>query len=73
MFIDLSVSLDQFVLRFIAGETAAYGSWWENAVSWIAARHGNSAFLLVRYEDLLSDPISTIAKSGRIPGHSGGR
>ena len=62
MFIDLSVSLDQFVLRFIAGETAAYGSWWENAVSWIAARHGNPAFLLVRYEDLLSDPISTIAK-----------
>jgi Sulfotransferase domain len=62
MYINRSVSLDQFVARFIAGETSAYGSWWENVASWIAARQGNPAFLLVRYEDLLSDPIITLAK-----------
>jgi hypothetical protein len=62
MYISRSVSLDQFVSRFIAGETSAYGSWWENAAGWIAARQGNTAFLLVRYEDLLSDPVNTLAK-----------
>ena len=61
-YINVSVSLDQFVSRFVAGETSPYGSWWENAASWIAARHGHPAFLLVRYEDLLSDPINTLAK-----------
>ena len=30
--------------------------------SWIAARHGNPAFLLVRYEDLLAEPVGETAK-----------
>lgn len=57
------VSLDEFGRRFLAGETSSYGSWWENVASWIAARHGNPAFLLVRYEDLLAD---SIGETGRI-------
>ena len=61
-YIEADVTLEQFVKRFIAGETSSYGSWWEHAASWIAARHGNPAFLLVRYEDLLSDSIGETAK-----------
>jgi Sulfotransferase domain len=61
-YIDSNVSLEEFVERFIAGGTSSYGSWWEHAASWIAARHGNPTFLLVRYEDLLADSIGETAK-----------
>src|ERR1035438_10894845 len=61
-YIEPDVTLEQFVKRFIAGTTCSYGSWWEHAASWIATRHGNPAFLLVRYEDLLSDSIGETAK-----------
>lgn len=62
-YIEPDLTLEQFVPRFIAGETSSYGSWWEHAAGWIAARQANPAFLLVRYEDLLSDPI---ARTGEI-------
>jgi len=61
-YIEPHVSLEQFVKRFIAGETSSYGSWWEHVASWTAARHGNPAFLLVRYEDLLAESIGETAK-----------
>ncbi|MFY9904256.1 MAG: sulfotransferase domain-containing protein [Terriglobales bacterium] len=61
-YIEADVTLEQFVKRFIAGETSSYGSWWEHAASWIAARHGNPSFLLVRYEDLLEDSIGETKK-----------
>lgn len=61
-YIEPEVTLEQFVRRFIAGETSSYGSWWEHAASWIAARQGNPAFLLVRYEDLLEDAIGETRK-----------
>jgi hypothetical protein len=61
-YIEPDVTLEEFVKRFIAGETSSYGSWWEHAASWIGARHGNPAFLLVRYEDLLSDSVGETAK-----------
>ena len=56
-YIGSDVSLEEFAKRFIRGETSSYGSWWEHTGSWIAARQGNPAFLLVRYEDLLADSI----------------
>jgi len=61
-YIDQDVSLEEFVKRFIAGETSSYGSWWEHAASWIAARRGNPAFRLVRYEDLLADSVGEAGK-----------
>lgn len=72
-YIEPDVSLEQFVKRFIAGGTSSYGSWWEHAASWIAARHGNPAFLLVRYEDLLSDSIGETAKIAEFLGIHAGR
>lgn len=44
-----------FVERFMAGAWDSYGSWYENAKSWIALRDGAEGFLLLRYEDLLHD------------------
>jgi hypothetical protein len=61
-YIESDVTLEQFVKRFIAGTTSSYGSWWEHTASWIGTRHGNPAFLLVRYEDLLADSIGETAK-----------
>lgn len=61
-YINPDVSLEEFAGRFLRGETSSYGSWWEHAGSWIAARQGNPAFLLVRYEDLLADSIGETRK-----------
>jgi Sulfotransferase domain len=61
--IDPSLSLDAFVTQqFLAGKSSAYGSWWENAASWISARRGDPSFLLVRYEDLLSQTVCQLAR-----------
>jgi hypothetical protein len=67
-YIEAGVTLEQFVDRFMAGETSSYGSWWEHTSSWIAARHGNPGFLLVRYEDLLSDSIGETGKIAKFLG-----
>ena len=57
------VSLEEFGRRFLLGTTSSYCSWWEHTASWIGARRGNPEFLLVRYEDLLSNSID---ETGRI-------
>ena len=71
-YIDPDLSLEQFVKRFIAGETSSYGSWWEHTASWIGARQGNPAFLLVRYEDLLADSVGETAKIAEFLGIQAG-
>jgi hypothetical protein len=47
--------IDQYVKRFVAGESGPYGSWGENVASWVASRQNHPRFLLVRYEDLESN------------------
>jgi hypothetical protein len=49
--------LDRYVARFVSGTVARYGSWGEHVASWLAAGRGHSAFLLLRYEDLLDHPL----------------
>jgi hypothetical protein len=61
-YITPEMTLEQFIKPFLAGKTSSYGSWWEHAASWIGPLYGNPAFLLVRYEDLLTDPIGETAK-----------
>ena len=51
-----------FLEPFMAGELDTYGSWAENVGSWLGAREGSSDFDLIRYEDLHSDPIATLAR-----------
>ncbi len=45
--------MEEFVPRFVAGETCPYGSWGENVGSWLAARQTSPDFLLLRYEDMI--------------------
>ncbi|MBZ5612728.1 MAG: sulfotransferase domain-containing protein [Acidobacteriia bacterium] len=47
-------SIEQFVTRFVAGETCDYGSWGTNVASWLATRQNSPGFLLLRYEDMMA-------------------
>lgn len=47
-------SIEQFVTRFVAGETCDYGSWGSNVASWLVTRQNSSDFLLLRYEDMVA-------------------
>lgn len=61
--IDDQYPLEQYVSRFLAGETyPENGSWGEHVASWIVARDGDARFLLVRYEDLLVDTVAKLAR-----------
>jgi hypothetical protein len=54
--------LEEFVRRFVAGETNEYGSWGQNVGSWLVARNHTPGFLLLRYEDLKERPEEGLAK-----------
>ena len=54
--------LTEFVSKFIAGETCYYGSWGEHVGSWLATRHGQPGFLLLRYEDMVADTARELTK-----------
>ena len=54
--------LENFVDRFIAGQTCYYGSWGEHVASWVSTRHGQAGFLLLRYEDMVADTPSELTK-----------
>jgi hypothetical protein len=54
--------LAEFVNRFLAGQTCAYGSWGENVVSWLATRYHQSDFLLLRYEDMTANTDHEVAR-----------
>jgi hypothetical protein len=54
--------IEQFITRFVAGSTSPYASWGENVTGWLATRHGTPGFLLLRYEDLMAQPIEELTK-----------
>jgi len=54
--------IEEFVRRFVAGESCDYGSWGEHAASWLATRYGQAGFLLVRYEDMIEDTARELAR-----------
>ncbi len=53
---------EKFVARFVKGETSPYGSWGENVAGWLATRQNRPGFLLLRYEDMLSDAARELNK-----------
>ena len=55
-------SIEQFVTRFVAGETCDYGSWGTNVASWLATRQNSPAFLLLRYEDMVAQTSAELAR-----------
>lgn len=62
--IDDQYSLEKYVSDFVEGRLISfdYGTWQENAGSWLAARAGRPGFLLLRYEDMLADTGRELAR-----------
>ncbi len=54
--------IENFVTRFLAGETCPHGSWGQNITTWLATREGDPRFLLLRYEDMVADTARELAK-----------
>lgn len=61
-------SLDGFAQRFLKGEVCPYGSWGDNVGSWTATRRDDPNFLLLRYEDMLSDVTTGATKISKFIG-----
>jgi len=59
-------SMDEFVERFVAANVVGYadrvGCWQDHVLSWVLLREGTPGFRLIRYEDLLADPIAELTK-----------
>ena len=62
--------LEQYVHGFVTGTllSSAWGTWAENVGTWVAARNGQPTFLLLRYEDLIADTQTELAKVARFFG-----
>jgi hypothetical protein len=54
--------IENFVTRFLAGQTCPHGSWGENVATWLATREGDPRFLLLRYEDMVADTAREVSK-----------
>jgi len=56
--------LEQYVRDLVNGRlsSADWGTWAENVGSWIATRHNGKNFLLLRYEDMVSDTASELLR-----------
>jgi len=54
--------LEAFVTRFLAGQTCPVGSWGQNVSTWLATSENSPRFLLLRYEDMISDTAGELAK-----------
>lgn len=56
--------MDEFVERWIAANVVGYadrvGCWEDHVLSWVRLREGKPGFRLVRYEDLLADPLKEL-------------
>lgn len=66
--IDDGYAMDRFVNRFLTGDLNNYGSWGENVGTWLVPLQAPKRFLLVRYEDMLSE---TERELGRIADYLG--
>jgi hypothetical protein len=71
--IDDQYPLEAFVARFIAGQTCDYGSWAENASTWLVTRRNDSRFLLLHYEDMIADTARELSKIASFMGIAASR
>jgi hypothetical protein len=62
--------LEQYVHGLVTGtlQATAWGTWAENVGTWLAARNGRPTFLLLRYEDLMADTTTELARAARFFG-----
>jgi hypothetical protein len=66
--LDGSDALMSFVAEFVAGARSPVGSWGENVASWLATRGNAPRFLLLRFEDMLSETVGELDKVARFLG-----
>jgi hypothetical protein len=64
--------IENFVARFLAGDTCPHGSWGQHVVSWLATRQEQSRFLLLRYEDMIADTAREMEKIVKFIGIASG-
>jgi hypothetical protein len=63
--IDSSLPLSEFIDGFLDGRwDADRGTWGEHVGSWLGARRSDDSLLLIRYEDLHSEPEQQLARAG---------
>ena len=60
--LDESYAITTFVNEFVRGARSSVGSWGENVASWLATRGNSPRFLLLRYEDMLSETARELGK-----------
>jgi len=60
--IDDNFPMENFVTRFLAGETCPHGSWGENVATWLVTREHDPRLLLLRYEDMLANTPEALLK-----------
>jgi len=62
--IEDSYPTPRYIRDFVAGRlgTGDWGTWAENVGSWLGARDGQPGFLLLRYEDLISETARELAR-----------
>jgi Sulfotransferase domain len=62
--------LEQYVHDLVTGTllSSGWGTWAENVGTWVAARNGRPTFLLLRYEDLIANTQTELAKVARFFG-----
>lgn len=55
--------VEEFTARFIAAEfDPRWGSWSDHVVSWLTLRRDRPGFILLRYEDMKTDPARELAR-----------
>jgi hypothetical protein len=54
--------IEEFVKRFLAGQTCPHGSWGQNVSTWLCTSERDPRFLLLRYEDLVADTARELMK-----------
>ena len=67
--------LEQYADDFVYGRINSrdWGTWGENVASWIATRSASETFLLLRYEDMVSDTANELSRVARFLGVSADR
>jgi hypothetical protein len=60
--IDKKCKIEDFIDIYVSGGLDTFGSWAENIASWIFTKRNSEKFLLLRYEDMISNPIKELQK-----------
>jgi len=61
--------IEAFVQRWMDGVYwGRVGCWADHVTSWLSTRQGREGFLLLRYEDMVTDPEKELAKVARLLG-----